>query len=95
MGKSKSRREDLGPGEHPNYEFVTDDDEEDEFFSDTDGMDSDGRPKPLRITMYARHTHYDVVKEAAKTFCEFHLSKKEKSDWDIAWSDRPFSIDFF
>ena len=77
-----------------NYEYVTDEDTDDEYFSATDGEDSEGRVKPLRITMYCRYTHYEVVKEAGKTFCEFHLTKKEKSDWDIAWFDRPISLDF-
>ena len=39
--------------------------------------------------MYCRHTHYDMVKEVGKTFLEYHLTKKEKSDWDIAWFDGP------
>jgi len=37
--------------------------------------------------MYCKYTHYEVVKEAGKFFANFHLSKKEKSDWDIAWFD--------
>lgn len=39
--------------------------------------------------MYCRHTHYEVVKEAGKVFLEFHLTKKEFSDWDLAWFDGP------
>lgn len=42
--------------------------------------------------MYCKYTHYEVVKESGKTFLEFHLTKKEKSDWDIAWFDGPVNI---
>jgi tubulin polyglutamylase TTLL6/13 len=74
--------------------MVTDDEDTDEmYFSPTDGEDSEtGAKKPQRIIMYCKHTHYDVIKEAGKNFLEFHLTKKEKSDWDIAWFDGPVSI---
>lgn len=39
--------------------------------------------------MYCKHTNYAVIKEAGKVFLEYHLSKREKSDWDIAWFDAP------
>lgn len=64
----------------------------DEYFSNTEGEDSDGRKKPLRITLFCKYTHYDIVREVGKTFCDFHLSRKERSDWDIAWFDGPISI---
>ena len=32
-----------------------------------------------RMVMYAKHTHYDVIKEAAKYEFEYHLTKKENS----------------
>lgn len=35
-----------------------------------------------------------MVKEAGKVFCEFHLTKKKKADWDIAWYDRPPGFEF-
>jgi len=38
------------------------------------------------------NTHYEVVKEAGKGFLEFHLTKRDKSDWDISWSDGPLGI---
>lgn len=44
--------------------------------------------------MYCRHTHYEVVKEAGKTYLNYHLSKKERGDWDIAWFDGWVSIKF-
>ena len=72
------------------YEDVTDDENpDDEYFSATDGCYSEGRRKPLRITMYCKHTHYDIVKDVGKNFADFHLTKKSKSDWDIAWFDGP------
>jgi len=42
--------------------------------------------------MLCKYTHYVVVKEAGKLFLEFHLTRKEKSDWDINWSDGPISV---
>lgn len=75
------------------FDMVTDEsDGADEYFSGSAAADSEGRPKPQRINLYCKHTHYDVVKEAGKLFLEFHLSKREKSDWDIAWFDGPISI---
>jgi hypothetical protein len=35
-----------------------------------------------------------VVKEAGKTYLNYHLSKKERGDWDIAWFDGWVSIKF-
>jgi tubulin polyglutamylase TTLL6/13 len=61
----------------------------DEYFSKSDGVDSDGEPKEKKITVYIRYTKYSVVKEATKVFMEYHLTRKEKSDWDILWSDGP------
>ena len=65
---------------------------DEEYFTVSDGQDSDGRPKPRRIRMYCLHTHYEIVKEVGKTFCDFHLTKKFKSDWDIAWFDGPIGV---
>jgi hypothetical protein len=44
--------------------------------------------------MYIKYTKYTCVKDAAKNFADFHLSKKAKSDWDIGWSDSPVNIQF-
>ena len=46
------------------------------------------------MVMYAKHTHYDVIKEAAKFNFEYHLTKRENCQWDIAWSDGPITIQF-
>ena len=35
-----------------------------------------------------------VVKEAGKLFLEYHLTKKDKNDWDIWWTDMPISVQF-
>ena len=92
MGK-KGNKKILDPDD-PDYEMVTDesDGKHEEFFSNTEGEDSEGRPKPQRITMFCKYTHYDVVREAGKLDLEYHLTKKEKSDWDIAWYDGPISM---
>ena len=44
--------------------------------------------------MFCRYTKYAAVKEAGKCFMEYHLTRKIKSDWDIAWYDRPISVNF-
>lgn len=78
----------------------SDEDEEvataDEYFSKSDigEEDSDGEVKKPNINMLCKYTHYVVVKEAGKLFLEFHLTRKEKSDWDINWSDGPISVQF-
>ena len=89
MAKKGIKRENGNPDD-PDYGYVTDEgNTDDEYFSDTDGEDSEGRKKPIRIRKYCKHTHYDAVKEAGKVFAEFHLTKKEMSDWDLAWFDGP------
>jgi len=66
---------------------------EDEFFSRSEGEDSEGMSKTIgKVYMFCRHTKYTAVKEAGKTFCEFHLTRKIKSDWDIAWFDAPVNV---
>ena len=39
-------------------------------------------------------THYDVVKHAAKDHMNFKLIKKDKKNWDVAWTDRPVPESF-
>jgi len=83
-------KERLVEGPDGEFDNVTDEgNTDDEYFSPTDGCDSEGRKKPLRVTMYCKYTHYEIVKEVGKHICEFHLSKKSRSDWDIAWFDGP------
>ncbi len=64
----------------------------DEYFSKSDGYDSDGETKVKKISCFCKNTHYSVVKEAGKVFLEWHLTKKKKSDWDVAWYDGPVNI---
>ena len=67
----------------------------DEYFSSNRGSDSEGGGKRgPKITLFCRNTHYSIVKEAGKVFCEYHLTKKKGSDWDIAWYDRPPKFEF-
>jgi hypothetical protein len=65
---------------------------DDEYFTDSNAEDSDGNKKPERLRMYCKFTRYDCVKESGKTFCDMHLSKKWKTDWDIAWFDGPIGV---
>ena len=44
------------------------------------------------MVMFALYTHYDVIKEVAKFTFEYHLTKRENSQWDIAWYDGPITI---
>ena len=92
MGKKKPPRAKNAKGNG------SDDDEEirtaDEYFSRSGGEDSDGDQKAPRVNMYCKNTHYIVVKEAGKCFCDFHLTKREKADWDIAWFDGPINVLF-
>lgn len=65
----------------------------DEYYSKSD-VDSDGEKKEAKITLMAKHTHYAVIKEVGKVWLELHLSKREKCDWDIYWSDAPVKENF-
>jgi hypothetical protein len=47
-----------------------------------------------RISMFAWWTHYDVIKEVGKFVFEYHLTRREVADWDLAWSDGPNTIKF-
>ena len=42
--------------------------------------------------MYAAWTQYDVIKEVGKCEFNFHLTKNETRDFDIAWFDGAISI---
>jgi tubulin polyglutamylase TTLL6/13 len=87
LSRNKDRQSD---NLYDEYDEVTDEgDNDDEYFSATDGCDSDGNKKPIRINMYCKYTHYEIIKEVGKNVCEFHLTKKSRSDWDIAWFDGP------
>ena len=44
--------------------------------------------------MFAKYTKFAAVKEAGKLYMEWHLSKKAKSDWDLAWFDMPIDVKF-
>ena len=34
------------------------------------------------------------MKEAGKLFLDYHLTRKEKNDWDVTWQDHPVNIHF-
>mgnify|MGYP000882670584 CR=1 FL=1 len=82
--KGKSKKDDL-------YGEENDEDADSNFSKSvaSGALDSEGEEKVKKISMFCKWTHYAVVKEAGRLFCEFHLTKREKSDWDIYWSDGP------
>ena len=45
-----------------------------------------------QITMWSANTHYDVVKEVAKFEAGYHLTKRQRALWDLAWWDGPIPI---
>ncbi len=45
-----------------------------------------------RLTMWTAKTHYDVVKEVSKFQFEYHLTKKSRAPWDVAWWDGPIPL---
>lgn len=51
-------------------------------------------PKESRykLTMWTAKTHYDVVKEVSKFQFEYHLTKKSRAPWDVAWWDGPIPL---
>ena len=69
------------------------------WFTSSDEDDEEGELDPEeiayranRMVMYAWHTHYDVIKEVAKFNFEYHLTKRENAQWDIAWFDGPITM---
>ena len=70
--------------------WFTSSDEDDEEYEPLDAEEIAYRAN--RMVMYAWHTHYDVIKEVAKFNFEYHLTKRENANWDIAWFDGPISI---
>ena len=44
------------------------------------------------MVMYAAHTQYEVVKEVGKSVFNFHLTKNEQREFDIAWFDGAISL---
>ena len=67
---------------------------ENEYFSKSEGVDSEGDAKGPKIIMMCRSTKYVVVKVAGKLFLDFHLTRNDKADWDLTWQDHPVSIHF-
>ena len=55
---------------------------DDEYFSNS--QDEEYVPK---INMMCKTARYIEIKEAANQILKFHLSRSEKCDWDIWWSE--------
>ena len=68
--------------------WFTSSDEDDEYELDAEEI----AWRQQRMVMYAKHTHYDVIKEVAKFNFEYHLTKRENAQWDIAWFDGPITM---
>lgn len=83
-GKKKKKNGEYDPNDSEDEEIKT----ADEHFSKS-GYDSDGEMKDPAIYFLAKQCHYAVIKEVGKLFLEYHLTKKAKSDWDVAWFDYP------
>ena len=77
-------------GSDDSYWFTSSDEDNENY--ETDPEDIAWRAQ--RMIMYAKHTHYDVVKEVAKYNFEYHLTKRDNSQWDIAWFDAPITLPF-
>ena len=68
---------------------------DDDYFSKSEEYDSDGDlVADSRINMHCKPTTYSLVKSAGKMYMDWHLSKRLKSDWDVAWFDEPIDIYF-
>ena len=85
--------------ESPAGSHYGDESDDSYWFTSSDENDEEGEEDPdeaaykaNRLTMFAGYTHYDVIKEVAKFNFEFHLTKKEFSNWDIAWYDAPYGL---
>lgn len=67
--------------------------DDDQWFSDSSSSSANAsEEKEPRLVMYCQYTQYDVVKETGKVTFNYHLTRNEQKDWDIAWFDGPISI---
>lgn len=68
-------------------------DDDDQWYSDssTQSFRAQEEREP-RLCMYAGFTQYEVVKDVAKGTYDYHLTKNELRDWDVAWFDGPISL---
>jgi len=41
------------------------------------------------MVCWCDRSHYEVVKETFKYGFNYHLTKRGRSDWDVAWWDGP------
>ena len=78
----------FGDESDDSYWFTSDDENEEADDEDPD----EAAYKASRLVMFAGYTHYDVIKEVAKFNFEYHLTKKEFSNWDIYWCDGPIGL---
>ena len=77
-----------GDPSNDSYWFTSSDEDDDEVELEPEEI----AYRANRMVMFAWHTHYDVIKEVAKFNFEYHLTKRENANWDIAWFDGPITI---
>ena len=84
--------DDYGSDRDPSNDsyWFTSSDEDDEYELDAEEI----AWRQQRMVMFAKHTHYDVIKEVAKFNFEYHLTKRENAQFDIAWFDGPITMKF-
>ena len=78
----------FGDESDDSYWFTSSDENDEEGEEDPD----EAQYKANRLVMFAGFTHYDVIKEVAKFNYEYHLTKKEFSNWDVYWCDGPIGL---
>ena len=85
----------LDQEEEGDQDYGDEDNNDEKWFSDSstsENEDGEKQEREPRLIMYAAFTQYDVVKEVGKTVFNFHLTKDETKDWDIAWFDGAISL---
>lgn len=94
-----NRLESSSESEYDSYASDRDPSNDSYWFTSSDEDDEDAeideeemKYRANRLTMYAKQTHYDVIKEVAKFNFEYHLTKREMCLWDIGWYDGPITI---
>ena len=95
-GKKKGKKKSSAvAGKEPDDEKSeedNDDDDDEEEDEDPYFSKSEDEGGYQRMSMYARHTRYVAVKEIGKNTLEWHLTKKKKREWDVAWFDAPIEV---
>lgn len=95
LPKNKLKQQLLDQEEEGDQDYGDEENNDDKWFSDSsnsDNEDGEKQEREPRLIMYAAFTQYEVVKEVGKTVFNYHLTKNEQKDWDIAWFDGAISL---